>query len=85
MQLFKRLSEKLLYIYYKLFPNRFTTSAKGDCIAEYCRKILDEELASKDIIQAYEDFIIDIQKKTNTSRTMAAIYILSVLSEVQQK
>ena len=85
MQLLKKLSEKLLYTYYKLFPNKFTTSAKGDCIAEYCRKILDEELTDNDRIQAYEDCIIDIQRKTNTSRTMAAIYILSVLSEVQQK
>ena len=85
MQLFKRLSEKLFYIYYKLFPNKFTTSAKGDCLAEYCRKILEEELKPNDRIQAYEDCIMDLQKKTNASRTMAAIYILSVLSEVQQK
>jgi hypothetical protein len=85
MQLFKKLSEKLLYMYYKLFPNKFTTSAKGECVADYCRIILEEDLPPEKRIQAYEDFISDIQKKTNASRTMAVIYILSVLSEVQQK
>lgn len=84
MNWLKKLQTKFTYFKYKLFPQKFNTTSKGDCVADYCRRILEEDLPDNEKIQAYEDIISGIQKQTRASRTLAVIYILSVLSEVRQ-
>lgn len=84
MNWLKNLQTKFTYYKYKIFPQKFNTTNKGDCVADYCRRILEEDLPDAARIQAYEDIIASIQKQTNSSRTLAVIYILSVLSEVHQ-
>lgn len=84
MNWLKQLQTKFTYLKYKLFSQKFNTTCKGNCVADYCRRILEEDLPDNEKIQAYEDIIANIQKQTNSSRTLAVIYILSVLSEVHQ-
>lgn len=80
----KKLQTKFTYFKYKLFPQKFNITYKGSCVADYCRRILEEDLKDSDKIQAYEDIILNIQEHINSSRTIAVIYILSVLNGVQQ-
>lgn len=85
MSWINKLKTNFTYYKYKLFPHKFNTTVKGDCLADYCKRILDEDFKDSDKISAYEEIITDIQNKTNSSRTMAVIYVLSVLSDVHQE
>ena len=83
-KLISKLQGILLYLRFKLFPKTIYKTTKGRCLEQYCLNILNETDDTSDYIQAYEDMLKDIQHTLNTSRTMAAIYVVSVLGDVNE-
>lgn len=72
----------LIFLRFRFFPKSIHKTDKGQCLEDYCYKILNEAPENINIIQAYEDILNGIQKDLKVSRTVAVIYVLSVLGSV---